>query len=181
MGDSLSAGYGIRPEQSWVSLLQKRIQAEGYEHEVVNASISGETTEGGLKRLPRALTLHAPSVTLLELGANDGLRGLPLAVVRGNLEKMISAAKTAGSRVVLMGMRIPPNYGPRYTEEFLHLYEHLAKKESLTFIPFFLSSIVADRNLIQQDGMHPTADAQPKLLEAVWPTLKPLLRTNHGR
>ena len=179
LGDSLTAGYGLDKPQSFPALLQQRLNEAGYRYEVVNAGVSGDTSAGGLRRLDWSLEGNV-RVLVLELGANDGLRGLPLAVVRENLERMISAAKTAGSRVVLMGMRIPPNYGPRYTEEFLHLYEHLAKKESLTFIPFFLSSIVADRSLIQQDGMHPTADAQPKLLEAVWPTLKPLLRTNHG-
>ena len=176
MGDSLSAGYGIRPEQSWVALLQKRLQSEGYEYEVVNASVSGETTEGGLHRLPRALELHHPRIVLLELGANDGLRGLPLEGTRDNLEKMIGASRAAGATVILMGMRIPPNYGPRYTDAFVNLYKDLAKRDSLTFIPFFLSSVITDRSLIQADGLHPTAEAQPKLLETVWPSLKPILK-----
>jgi acyl-CoA thioesterase-1 len=176
MGDSLSAGYGINPEQSWVSLLQKRLQSEGYEYEVVNASVSGETTEGGLHRLPRALELHHPQIVMLELGANDGLRGLPLAGTRENLEKMIAASRALGATVILMGMRIPPNYGPRYTDEFMKLYTDLAKRDSLAFIPFFLRSVVTDRSLVQADGLHPTAEAQPKLLDTVWPDLKPLLK-----
>lgn len=176
MGDSLSAGYGINPEQSWVALLQKRLQSEGYEYEVVNASVSGETTEGGLNRLPRALSLHHPRIVMLELGANDGLRGLPVPGTRENLEKMIAASRTIGATVILMGMRIPPNYGPRYTDEFMKLYTDLAKRDALTFIPFFLSSVVTDRSLVQADGLHPTAEAQPKLLDAVWPVLKPMLK-----
>jgi len=176
MGDSLSAGYGIKPEQSWVALLQKRLQSEGYEYEVVNASVSGETTEGGVHRLPRALELHHPQILMLELGANDGLRGLPLSGTRANLEQMIALARTAGAAVILMGMRIPPNYGPRYTEEFMRMYPDLAQREALTFIPFFLSSVVGDTSLIQADGLHPTAQAQPKLLETIWPALKPILK-----
>ena len=176
MGDSLSAGYGIKPEQSWVALLQKRIQAEGYEYDVVNASVSGETTEGGLHRLPRALELHHPRLVLLELGANDGLRGLPLAMTRDNLGKMIAVARAAGATVVLMGMRLPPNYGARYNDEFMRLYGELAQRQALPFIPFFLSAVVTDRQLIQADGLHPTAAAQPKLLDTVWPKLKPLLK-----
>ena len=174
-GDSLSAGYGLAPGQSWVALLEKRLSAQGYEYRVVNASISGETTGGGLERLPRALQLHRPDVVIMELGANDGLRGLPVPVAKANLAKAIELARKAGARVLLLGMRMPPNYGPRYTTDFTRMFESLGREHDLELVPFFLESVALNPNLIQADGLHPNARAQPVLLDIVWPRLAPLL------
>ena len=176
VGDSLSAAYGIRLEQGWVALLQARLEAEGYGHRVVNASASGETTGGALARLPRALARHRPAVVILELGGNDGLRGLPIAGVRGNFEDLIRLSREAEARVLLIGMRIPPNYGPAYTQTFHELYGDLARQHGLPLVPFFLDGIALDDSLMQDDGLHPAASAQPNLLELVWPELKPLLK-----
>lgn len=175
LGDSLSAAYGIRLEQGWVALLQKRLESEGYGHRVVNASSSGETTGGALARLPRALATHRPSVVVIELGGNDGLRGLPLAEVRANFENLIRLSRDASAKVLLVGMRIPPNYGPAYTKAFHELYGDLAKRHRLPLVPFFLDGIALDDSLMQDDGFHPNAAAQPKLLDQVWPRLKPIL------
>ncbi|HLW23350.1 MAG TPA: arylesterase [Steroidobacteraceae bacterium] len=175
-GDSISAGYGLpRVDQGWVALLQARLQHEGYGDEVINASVSGETTTGGLSRLPRALALHHPAVVVLELGGNDGLRALPLEAVRANLEKMINLAQGAHARVVLLGMRIPPNYGPDYAQRFAALFEDIAQKRKLPFVPFLLGRVALDPDQMQADGIHPNAAAQPVLLDAVWPVLRPLL------
>ncbi len=175
-GDSISAGYGLpRVDQGWVALLQARLKHEGYGDEVINASVSGETTTGGLSRLPRALALHRPAVVVLELGGNDGLRALPLEAVRANLEKMIDLAQGAHARVVLLGMRIPPNYGPDYTQRFAALFEDIARKRKLPFVPFLLGRVALDPDQMQADGIHPNAAAQPMLLDAVWPVLRPLL------
>jgi len=176
VGDSLSAAYGIRLEQGWVALLQARLEAEGYGHRVVNASASGETTGGALARLPRALARHRPAVVILELGGNDGLRGLPIGDVRGNFEDLIRLSRETEARVLLIGMRIPPNYGPAYTQTFHELYGDLARQHGLPLVPFFLDGIALDDSLMQDDGLHPAASAQPKLLELVWPELKPLLK-----
>ena len=176
LGDSLSAAYGLRPEQGWVALLQKRLAREGYEYEVVNASVSGETTSGGLQRLPRALELHKPGLMILELGANDGLRGLPLAVVAGNLEKMVALAKQSHARVLLVGMRIPPNYGPRYTDDFARMYPQIASRESLPLVPFLLQTVALDADRMQGDGLHPNARGEPAVLDTLWPQLEPLLQ-----
>jgi acyl-CoA thioesterase-1 len=174
-GDSISAGYGIRVDQGWVALLQAKLRQEGYGYQVVNASISGETTAGGLARLPRALALHHPSVIILELGGNDGLRALPIAQMRDNLARMSALARTAGAAVLLLGMRIPPNYGPQYTEQFRLVYSDLARDEKLPFVPFLLNGIALDPGLMQADGIHPNGQGQPKLLDNVWPELKGLL------
>jgi acyl-CoA thioesterase-1 len=175
LGDSLSAAYGIRLEQGWVALLQGRLKAQGYGHKVVNASASGETTGGALARLPRALALHRPAIVILELGGNDGLRGLPIAGVRGNFESLIRLSREAGAKVLLVGMRIPPNYGPAYTRTFHQLYGDLAREYRLPLVPFFLDGIALDDSMMLEDGLHPNAAAQPKLLDQVWPQLKPLL------
>jgi acyl-CoA thioesterase-1 len=175
LGDSLSAAYGLRPEQGWVALLQKRLQEEGYGYEIVNASISGETTSGGLQRLPRALALHQPAILILELGANDGLRGLPLATTRGNLEKMIALAKQSQARVLLVGMRIPPNYGPRYTSDFAQMYQEIASRDGLPLVPFLLQSVALDPDSMQTDGLHPNAHGEPAVLDTLWPQLEPML------
>jgi acyl-CoA thioesterase I len=177
-GDSLSAAFGIRPEQGWVTLLTQRLKEQAYGYQVVNASVSGETTEGGLERLPRALQLHRPSVVVLELGANDALRGLPLATTRGNLGKMIELAQGAGARVLLVGIRIPPNYGPRYTEEFAGIFPALSAQYHLPLVPFLLQDVALNPARMQEDGMHPNATGEPPVLENVWPHLKSLLNKN---
>lgn len=174
-GDSISAGYGLKAEEGWVSLLQKRLATQGYGYRVVNASVSGETTSGGSVRLPRALGLHAPRVVVFELGANDGLRGLPLDVSRRSLAGMIEAAQASGAKVLILGMRIPPNYGARYTESFARMYADLAKQYRVPLVPFFMEKVALDGNLMQADGLHPTAAAQPLLLDTAWPALRRLL------
>jgi len=178
LGDSLSAALGIRPEQGWVALLAQRLQAQGYGYQIVNASVSGETTSGGLERLPRALQLHQPGTVILELGANDGLRGLPVDETRENLAHMVRLSQAAGARVLLVGMRIPPNYGPRYTEAFARMFPELASQYHLPLVPFLLEKVALDPTRMQQDGMHPNARGEPPVLDTLWPYLKPLLKKN---
>ena len=180
LGDSVSAGYGIESQQSWVNLLQAKLGTQGYGYRVINASVSGETTTGGLARLPRALELHQPKIVIIELGGNDGLRGLPLATSRGNLQKMIELSRAAGAQVLLLGMKIPPNYGPRYSEGFEQVFRELASRYKLAFEPFFLERIALEDGMMQDDGLHPTAKAQPIMLETVWPVLKPLLKAKRS-
>jgi acyl-CoA thioesterase-1 len=177
-GDSLSAAYGIRPEQGWVALLTQRLQAQGYGYQIVNASVSGETTSGGLQRLPRALQLHHPGIVVLELGANDALRGLPLSGTRANLAQMVRLSQEAGARVLLVGLRIPPNYGPRYTEEFASVFPELAKQYHLPLVPFLLQDVALNPARMQEDGMHPNAAGEAPVLDTLWPYLKPLLKKN---
>lgn len=176
LGDSLSAGYGIRIEEGWVALLQARLKTQGYGYRVVNASVSGETSSGGLARLPRALELHRPAIVVIELGANDGLRGLPLDATRRNLTQMVELARAAGARVLLVGMRLPPNYGPRYTSEFQELFGALAKRYDLALVPFLLRDVALHEALMQADGLHPNSKAQALMLDTVWPALRPLLK-----
>jgi acyl-CoA thioesterase I len=178
LGDSLSAALGIRPEQGWVALLAQRLQAQGYGYQIVNASVSGETTSGGLERLPRALQLHQPGTVILELGANDGLRGLPVEETRENLAHMVRLSQAAGARVLLVGMRIPPNYGPRYTEAFARMFPELANQYHLPLVPFLLEKVALDPTRMQQDGMHPNARGEPPVLDTLWPYLKPFLKKN---
>ena len=175
-GDSLSAGYGIPPSQGWVSLLQQKLSTEGYGQRVVNASISGETTSGGKTRLPRALAQHHPDIVILELGANDGLRGLPLDATRANLDAMIQLIHTAGARPLLVGIQLPPNYGPSYTTRFRDLYASLARERRTALVPFLMEGVALDERYMQADGLHPNAAGQPLLLDTVWRALKPLLR-----
>ncbi|WP_339826783.1 arylesterase [uncultured Arenimonas sp.] len=175
MGDSLSAAYGLAPEQGWVALLADRLRRESPGWKVANASISGETTAGGASRIAGELKRHQPDVVVSELGANDGLRGLDLAQTRANLERMVTAAKAAGAQVLLLGMRIPPNYGPDYTQGFERNYAALAEEHEVALLPFLLEPIAMDRDAFQADNLHPVADAQPKLRDHVWPALAPLL------
>lgn len=175
-GDSLSAGYGIRVEQGWVSLLAQKIEHEGYGFRVVNASVSGETTDGGLARLPRALAVQQPRIVLLELGANDGLRGLPLTGTRENLDKMITLLHSYHVAVLLLGLRMPPNYGERYTTGFMTMYQELAATHHIALLPFLLENVALTPGLMQADGLHPNEQGQPLLLDNVWPRLVPLLR-----
>ena len=175
-GDSLSAGYGLEKGQDWPTLLQTRLQAEGFRHVVVNSSVSGETSSGGRTRLPDALAEHSPTLLILELGANDGLRGLKPQLLADNLGAMIDAARDAGAHVLLVGMRMPPNYGPDYTRGFEQNYSVLAKQYGTALLPFLLEPIALDRNAYQADNLHPVASAQPKLRDHVWKALEPLLR-----
>ena len=176
-GDSISAGYGLpRVDRGWVALLQAKLKTAGYGDEVVNASVTGETTAGGLARLPRALNLHHPAVVVLELGGNDGLRALPIEQMRANLTRMIDLARGAGAQVLLLGMRIPPNYGPHYTEQFSAVYADIARDKHVPLVPFLLSDVALHPDLMQADGVHPVEAAQPLLLATVWPTLEPLLK-----
>ncbi|HEU5136908.1 MAG TPA: arylesterase [Steroidobacteraceae bacterium] len=175
LGDSLSAGYGLKIQEGWVNLLAQRLASEGYGYKVVNASVSGETTQGGLSRLPRALELHKPDIVIIELGGNDGLRGLPLATSRENLRRSIELARAARARVLLVGMMIPPNYGQRYGQEFRDMFTTLATTYSLALVPFLLDRVALEPGLMQPDGIHANAKGQPRMLENVWPKLKPLL------
>jgi len=175
MGDSISAGYGIQREQGWVHLLQARLNAHGSNWRVVNASISGETSGGGLARLPQALTVHSPTLMILELGGNDGLRGYPLARIRENLQAIAELALTAGVEVLVVGMQIPPNYGPRYTRGFQSMFTEVAQATGATMVPFLLEDVALEPGFMQSDGIHPTAEAQPLLLDTLWPYLEPLL------
>mgnify|MGYP000704598267 CR=1 FL=1 len=175
VGDSLSAGYGIELRAGWVSLLQERLRQQGYPHRVVNASISGDTTAGGRARLADLLKRERPQIMILELGGNDGLRGLSLVETRANLNAMIQAAKASGARVLLTGIHIPPNYGPDYSKKFHAIYQDLARSQQVTRVPFLLEGIALNPELMQADGLHPRANAQPRILENVWPHLKPLL------
>jgi acyl-CoA thioesterase I len=176
MGDSLSAGYGLAAAQGWVSLTAQKIAKDKPGWRVVNASISGETTAGGAARIAAELKRHRPSVVVIELGANDGLRGLPLAQSRANLAKMIAAAKSANAKVLLIGMRLPPNYGPDYTKQFEQLFLELSQQHKTAFLPFLLQPIAMDDRAFQADRLHPVASAQPKLRDHVWAALVPLLK-----
>ena len=176
-GDSISAGYGLpRVQQGWVALLQARLKDQGYGYQVINASVSGETTEGGLARLPRALKLHHPAIVVLELGGNDGLRALPVAQMRANLARMAELAEAEGAKVALLGMRMPPNYGPQYAAQFTQAFADLARDNKLPLVPFVLAGIALSSELMQADGIHPNEAGQPQLLDNVWPVLKPLLK-----
>tara|TARA_R110002072_G_scaffold301164_1_gene480170 strand:- start:32652 stop:33326 length:675 start_codon:yes stop_codon:yes gene_type:complete len=174
-GDSLSAAYRMDEADGWVALLQERLKHEELDYHVVNGSVSGETTAGGLARLPAVLKSSKPDLVLLELGGNDGLRGLPVRTIRQNLRQMIELSQAAGARVLLTGIQIPPNYGPRYTEPFYAQYEELAGEYGLTLIPFLLEGIAENSALMQDDGIHPTAEAQPMIVDNVWPVLIDLL------
>ncbi len=175
IGDSLSAGYGLADNESWTTLLQNRLSANGYIYQVVNASISGDTTGGGLRRLPRALQIHAPEIVLIELGGNDGLRGTPIAIIRKNLATMIKLGQQAGAQVILAGMIMPPNYGQTYTDGFADIYSELAKEYDAPLIKFFMKNVAINPGLMQADQIHPNAAGQPYLLENVWITLEQML------
>ncbi|HXC59804.1 MAG TPA: arylesterase [Steroidobacteraceae bacterium] len=174
-GDSLSAAHGLRAEQGWVVQLQQRLVSQGYGYRVVNASVSGETTSGGRGRIDRALAQHRPAVVLLELGGNDALRGLPIRDTRANLKAMIDAARNIGSKVLLLGIRIPPNYGAAYAQSVDAMYVALAAENKVPLVPFILEGFALDPRYMQEDGIHPNAAGQPKVLENVWPALMRLL------
>ncbi|MDZ4729148.1 MAG: arylesterase [Xanthomonadales bacterium] len=176
VGDSISAAYGMEQSESWPALLSRRLQEDGYAYRVFNSSITGETTEGGLTRLARLLEMQTPVVVIIELGGNDGLRGLSLDVTRSNLQNMISQSTEVGAAVVLAGIQLPPNYGLTYTERFASMFAELAQQHDLALIPFILEDVALDPILMQDDGIHPNALAQPVLLENVWAVLQPLLK-----
>ncbi len=174
-GDSLSAGYGIDVDQSWPALLQSRLESQGYEHRVINASISGETTEGGVTRIARTLENFGPELVILELGGNDGLRGFPTDRMKTNLQTIIETTKTSGAAVIMLGIRIPTNYGPRYTGAFENVYRELADQFSVLWIEFFMEGIALNEELMQEDGIHPNASAQSILLDNAWPIIRQAL------
>lgn len=175
LGDSISAAYGMDLEQGWVTLMDRRLAAERSGWRVVNASISGDTTDGGLRRLPQLLESHQPAVVLIELGGNDGLRGFPIQRMRDALSAMVQQAQARGAQVALLSMAIPPNFGKRYTDLFTTSFEHIAESTGATLVPFILDGIATDSQLMQADGIHPTAAAQPMIVDNVYPWLEPLI------
>ncbi|CAJ0780936.1 Esterase TesA [Ralstonia condita] len=180
LGDSLSAGYGLAQGTGWVTLLDRRLKERKPDYSVANASISGDTTAGGRARLPAVLAREKPSIVILELGANDALRGLSLASSEANLKAMIETSQAAGAKVLLVGMRIPPNYGPDYSERFFAMFGKLAQQYKLPLVPFLLDGVVQRPDWFQDDRIHPVAQAQPTMLDNVWPKLEPMLKRRSG-
>lgn len=175
LGDSLSAEYGFDRARGWVALLRERLESRDDSRGVINASVSGDTTRGGLARLPGALESHDPSVVIIQLGGNDGLRGLPLEEVRANLREMIRLSREAGAQVLLAGVRLPPNYGPAYTEAFASAFATVARETGVALVPRILAGVAERSELMQDDGIHPTVEAQPVILDNIWSGLEPLL------
>ena len=175
-GDSLSAAYGLSQKEGWPNLLEERLEQQKFNYQVVNASISGETSAGGASRIHSALASAKPAIVILALGANDGLRGLPIAEMKANLSRIIQASKAANARVLLVGMQLPPNYGPRYTVSFAQAFADLATQYKLPFVPFLLDGLADRRELFQADNLHPVAAAQPRILDNIWGALKPMLK-----
>lgn len=175
IGDSLSSAYGMSPEHGWVNLLAKRMSEHRPKWSVTNASITGDTTQGGLTRLPGIIDRHQPGIIIIELGGNDGLRGFDLNTTRNNLQQMVTLSRNNGISVVLLGVRLPPNYGPAYSELFENTYQQLALDENVPLVKYFLGGIAENLELMQPDGIHPAQEAQPLMLENIWPVLKPLL------
>ena len=177
LGDSLSAAYRIAPESGWITLLDQRLQQQApqRQYRVVNASISGETTAGGLARLPKLLADNAPALVLIELGANDGLRGLALGEIRANLQRILKTCRDAGAKIVLVGIELPINYGPQYRDGLRNMYRDIAREFNAPLVPFLLEGVATDPKLMQEDGLHPLATAEPRVLETVWPVLAPVL------
>ncbi|MBS7691374.1 arylesterase [Pseudomonas lalucatii] len=175
VGDSISAAFGLDTRQGWVALLEQRLSQQGYGHRVVNASISGDTSAGGAARLPGLLAEHRPRLVIIELGGNDGLRGQPPGQLQQNLATMVRQSRDAGAKVLLLGMRLPPNYGQRYTTAFAASFSAVAEAHEVPLVPFFLEGVGGVPGMMQSDGIHPTAAAQPVLLENLWPQLQPLL------
>jgi len=181
LGDSLSAAYHIPEQSGWVALLRERLTTQDPKHarSVVNASISGETTSGGRARLPALLATHKPGIVLVELGANDGLRGLPVEEIRANLEHIVASCRDQGAKVVLIGIELPINYGPQYRTGLRAVYRDIARDFNVPLVPFLLDGVADDANLMQDDGLHPQASAEPKVLDNVWPQLRTALGSNH--
>lgn len=175
-GDSISAAYGMNQQEGWVHLLSNRLAQHEENHEVINASVSGETTGGGLIRLPKTLRIHQPDVVILELGGNDGLRGYPIATIHENLRQMVQLSLDAGARVLLIGMVLPPNYGQRYTRAFENIFTSIAREFDVGFVPQLLDGVKTEEQLIQRDGIHPRPEAQDMIVEDIWPTLEKQLQ-----
>lgn len=176
LGDSISAGYGIEVSQGWVTLVQQKLNEQGGNYIIHNASISGDTTAGGLARIDQALTLHKPNIVIIELGANDGLRGLAPAMIKNNLAEIARRAQQTGAKVLLLGMRIPPSYGKRYTDLFYNIYPQLATELGVPYVPFIMENVALNKDMMQADGLHPNAEGQPFIADKVWPQLLPLLK-----
>ncbi|MEW8625327.1 MAG: arylesterase [Candidatus Thiodiazotropha sp.] len=176
VGDSLSAGYGVTTEVRWVNLLSQRLNAHCGPFQVVNASVSGDTSQGGLSRLPALLSKHQPALVIIELGGNDGLRGINSRAMHDNLQRMVKLSKQAGAAVLLLGVRLPANYGPEFTKAFHQVYYDVSEAESVPLVPFFLQGVALDMSLMQNDGIHPNDKAQPILKDNVWAGLRPLLK-----
>jgi len=176
LGDSISAGYGIEVSQGWVALLQKKLHEKGGGYIVHNESISGDTTAGGLARIDRALSLHKPDIVIIELGANDGLRGLPPKLIKSNLAEIAQRAQKAGAKVLLLAMKIPPSYGKRYTDLFDNIYPQLAKELKIPYVPFIMEDVALEKDMMQADRVHPNHKGQPFIADKVWPQLLPLLK-----
>jgi acyl-CoA thioesterase-1 len=176
LGDSISAGFGIDKEQGWVALLENKLKDNNHQTILINASISGETTSGGANRLKALLNKHKPSLVILELGGNDGLRGTPIKLMTQNLGYMIDLSRKSGAKVLLLGMRIPPNYGQTYSERFANQYQQLASERNVKFVPFLLNGIVGQTGMMQADGIHPTMSAQPIMVRSVWTVLLPIIK-----
>ena len=178
LGDSLSGAYGLNADEGWVALLQQQVTKQGYNYKVINASVSGDTTRTGLSRLESALKTHEPDIVIIALGANDGLRGLPFSEIENSLVKIIERCKQQGAQILLVGVRLPPNYGPVYNQKFAELYRRLANKYEIPLVPRMLDQVAEDRELMQPDGMHPKAGAQPQVMRNIWAGLKPVLTQN---
>lgn len=176
LGDSISSAYGIAPREGWATLLEERLKRKRFDYSVVNASISGETTSGGATRIGEAIDRTNPDIVIIALGGNDGLRGLPAAQMKANLSRMVEAAKGRGARVLLVGVRVPPNYGARYGGEFEAAFLEVAARQRVPLVPYILEGIGERRELMQEDNIHPTAAAQPRILDNIWPKLEPLLK-----
>jgi acyl-CoA thioesterase-1 len=175
LGDSLSGAYGINTEQGWVALLQQQITNEGYEYRVINASVSGDTTRTGLSRIEAAIQQHKPAIVIIALGGNDGLRGLAFSEIENSLARIIERCQQSNAQVLLSGVRLPPNYGPVYNDKFAALYQGLSERYNVPLVPRMLDQVAENRELMQQDGIHPTAEAQPRIMENVWVGLEPML------
>jgi acyl-CoA thioesterase-1 len=178
LGDSLSSAYGINSDEGWVALLQQQLSSQGYDYQVINASVSGDTTRTGLSRIDSALRAHQPVIVIIALGGNDGLRGLAFSEIENSLAKIIERCQQTKAKTLLLGIRLPPNYGPAYTQQFATLYEGLAKRYDIPLIPKMLDLVAENRELIQEDGIHPKAEAQPQILKNIWQKLKPLLQSD---
>jgi acyl-CoA thioesterase-1 len=176
LGDSISAGYGIEVTQGWVALLQKKLNEKHSHYIISNESISGDTTAGGLARIDNGLKLHKPNIMIIELGANDGLRGLSPALIKNNLAEMVLRAQKSGAKVLLLSMKIPPNYGKRYIDLFYNIYPQLAKEMGVPYVPFIMENVALTKDMMQQDGLHPNAKGQPVIVDRIWPHLLPLLK-----
>lgn len=176
LGDSLSAGYGIDTKRGWVTLLQHRMQQKGYRYKLVNASISGDTSAGALARLPKTLQRNKPTIIIVAIGGNDGLQGLPLGEMKKNLSRIIALGKKQGATVLLLGIRLPPNYGPAYTDVFHKTYKQVARQNRVPLVPRFLQGVAGNSEMMQLDGVHPRAEGQPRMLDNIWPRLKLMLK-----